>query len=104
MDKLLLLCTSYLMSREVHFFICTPTGWILKATGDSWELRPLKAVCGCLSHEPILCLWGFLCISDAGCRDDKITALSNHLMFSTVQKSVQKKTQIRIHFMQLAHN
>ena len=54
MDKLLLLCTSYLMSREVHFFICTPTGWILKPTGNSWELRPLKAVCGCLSHEPTI--------------------------------------------------
>lgn len=54
MDKLLLLCASYLMSREVHFLSAPPTGWILKATGDSWELRPLKAVCGCLSHEPTI--------------------------------------------------
>ena len=52
----------------------------------------------------ILCLWGFLCVSYAGCRGNKITALSNHLIFSTTQKSVQKKTQIRIHLMQLAHN
>ena len=52
----------------------------------------------------ILCLWGFLCVRDAGCRGNKITALSNHLIFSTAQKSVQKKTQIRIHLMQLAHN
>ena len=36
------------------FFICTPPGWILKPTGNSWELRPLKAVCGCLSHEPTI--------------------------------------------------
>ena len=46
----------------------------------------------------------FICIRDAGRRDNKITALSNHLIFSTAQKSVQKKTQIRIHLMQLAHN
>ena len=52
----------------------------------------------------ILCLWGFLCIKDAGCRGDKITALSIHLIFSTTQKSVQKKTQIRIHLTQLAYN
>ena len=58
---------------------------------------------GCIP-QIILCLWGFLCIKDAGCRGDKITALSIHLIFSTTQKSVQKKTQIRIHLTQLAYN
>ena len=46
----------------------------------------------------------FICIRDAGRRDNKITALSNHLIFSTAQKSVQKETQIRIHLRQLVHN
>ena len=38
----------------------------------------------------ILCLWGFLCIRDAGCRGNKITALSNHLIFFNCSKVCAK--------------
>ena len=69
-------------------------------------LRSINLSLRLMGHIPqiILCLWGFLCIRDAGCRGDKITALSIHLIFSTTQKSVQKKTQISIHLTQLAYN
>ena len=38
----------------------------------------------------ILCLWGFLCVRDAGCRGNKITALSNHLIFFNCSKVCAK--------------
>ena len=42
-------------------------------------------------RQIILCLWGFLCVRDAGCRDNKITALSNHLIFQPLKCLCKRK-------------